>query len=78
MEHLPVAALWVLVGIAAVWDLAERRIPNSLVLTGLLLGAAFMTQAGGLAGLGQSFLGAAACLVALILPFTSGSSAAET
>jgi len=57
------------VGLAAVWDLAQRRIPNWLVASGLLLGFAFQAQSSGFVGLGLSFLGAAAALAALIGPF---------
>jgi prepilin peptidase CpaA len=56
-------------GIAAVWDIAQRRIPNWLIVSGLLLGIAFQTQSGGLAGLGLALLGAATALGALIGPF---------
>jgi prepilin peptidase CpaA len=57
------------VGLAAVWDLAQRRIPNWLVVSGLLLGFAFQAQSSGFAGLGSSVLGAAVALVTLIGPF---------
>jgi prepilin peptidase CpaA len=57
------------VGLAAVWDLAHRRIPNWLVVSGLLFGLAFQAQSGGLVGLGLSTLGALAALAALIAPF---------
>lgn len=63
------AVLAVLVGLATVWDLSQRRIPNPLIVVGLLLGAALHTQASGFAGLGLSFLGAAVALAALIVPF---------
>jgi prepilin peptidase CpaA len=66
---LPTLTLWVLVGLAAGWDVAQRRIPNALILTGLLLGAALRTQAGGLAGLGSCVGGAAVALALLFLPF---------
>lgn len=61
--------LWLLVGLAAVWDVSQRRIPNRLVVIGLLLGAAFQTQSSGIAGLGLALLGAATGLALLILPF---------
>ena len=38
MLALPDAALWILVGLAAVWDTVQRRVPNGLILTGLILG----------------------------------------
>ena len=61
--------LWSLVGVAALWDISWRRIPNPLILTGLLLGLAFQTQAGGITGLGSGVLGAAFALAVLIGPF---------
>jgi Flp pilus assembly protein protease CpaA len=61
--------LWALVGVAAVWDVAQRRIPNPLILTGLLLGLALEARSGGLAGLGFSFLGGVTALGVLIVPF---------
>jgi prepilin peptidase CpaA len=66
---LPTLTLWLLVGLAAAWDVAQRRIPNGLILTGLLLAAALRTQSDGLVGLGSSFLGAAMALTVLFLPF---------
>lgn len=56
-------------GLAAVWDLAERRIPNWLIVSGLLLGFAFSAQTSGLTGLGFALLGAAVALLVLIGPF---------
>ena len=61
--------LWSLVGVAALWDVAYRRIPNALVATGLVLGLALEARAGGFAGLGLSFLGAVVALGLLIVPF---------
>jgi Flp pilus assembly protein protease CpaA len=63
--------LSVLMITAATWDVWQRRIPNPLILAGLLLGAALGFQEGGLAGPGQSLLGAAVALLALILPFVT-------
>ena len=37
---LATTVLWVLVGLATVWDVAQRRIPNRLVLVGLFSGMA--------------------------------------
>ncbi|MBK7755120.1 MAG: prepilin peptidase [Deltaproteobacteria bacterium] len=51
---------------SAGWDLAKRRIPNPLILFGLLLGLAFGGVTGGLNGLGFAFLGA---VVAFALTF---------
>ena len=55
-------------GAACVTDLRWRRIPNLMVLSGLCAGFALNAWAGGLLGLGRSFLGAALGLV-LFLPF---------
>ncbi len=69
MPELPTAILWVLVGLAAIWDVAQRRIPNRLVLVGLLAGTGLAAWSGGFAGLGRSLLGAATALAILLLPF---------
>jgi prepilin peptidase CpaA len=61
--------LWLLVGLAAAWDISQRRIPNKLILIGLVSGITLQTQIGGLAGLGLSLLGAACGLGLLIVPF---------
>lgn len=61
--------LLALVALAALWDITQRRVPNALIAAGLLGGFALATQAGGLSGLGFSFLGAAFALVLLIGPF---------
>lgn len=61
--------LFALVGLAAIWDAVQRRIPNPLVLTGLVAGGALKTQASGLPGLGSSLLGAGVALALLIVPF---------
>ena len=55
--------------VAAAWDVAQRRIPNPLIVVGLLLGLAFQVQASGLMGLAVGLGGAATALVALIAPF---------
>ena len=52
--------------VSAGWDLAKRRIPNPLILFGLMLGLAFGGVTGGLNGLGFAFLGA---VVAFALTF---------
>lgn len=61
--------LWLLVGLAAAWDISQRRIPNRLIAIGLVSGIVLQTQIGGLAGLGLSLLGAACGLGLLIGPF---------
>ncbi len=57
------------VGIAAAWDLASRRIPNPLIVSGLLLGAALQLQGHGWGGLGAGLGGATTALLLLIGPF---------
>lgn len=59
-------ALGLVLIVSAGWDLAKRRIPNPLILFGLLLGLAFGGLTGGLNGLGFAFLGA---VVAFALTF---------
>jgi|APHig6443718053_1056840.scaffolds.fasta_scaffold00507_18 prepilin peptidase CpaA len=59
-------ALGLVLIVSAGWDLAKRRIPNPLILFGLLLGLAFGGVTGGLNGLGFAFLGA---VVAFALTF---------
>ena len=66
---LATVTLWALVGTAAAWDITQRRIPNGLILTGLLLGIGFQAQLGGLAGLGFGLFGAIVALAVLIVPF---------
>ncbi len=62
-------ALLLHAGLAAVWDIAQRRIPNWLIVSGLLFGFAFSAQSSGLAGLGVAFLGSLVALLVLIGPF---------
>ncbi|MEY3213389.1 MAG: hypothetical protein RIT28_3870 [Pseudomonadota bacterium] len=59
-------ALGLVLIVSAGWDLAKRRIPNPLILFGLLLGFGLGLMTGGLQGLGFAFLGA---LVAFALTF---------
>jgi prepilin peptidase CpaA len=59
----------VLLSVVAGWtDLRSRRIPNWLTVSGLVIGIAANTAAGGWGGLKTSLLGAAVGL-ALLLPF---------
>lgn len=69
MSVLPDIILWTLVGLAAVWDSAQRRVPNGLILAGLVLGCALQAQAHGFVGLGHAILGAAVPLAILVGPF---------
>lgn len=61
--------LWVLVGIAAAWDLTQRRIPNALIAVGLLLGPALQVQTHGPMGIVHALIGMAIALGILIGPF---------
>lgn len=67
--NLPILVLSVIMVLAAAWDVAQRRIPNPLVASGLLLGLAFgLQQAGGM-GLLHALAGATVALLALLGPF---------
>jgi prepilin peptidase CpaA len=70
LENVTLVSLsaFILAIAAGVTDLCSRRIPNRLVLAGFVLGLAFNTRAGGVAGLGWSLAGAGLGL-ALFLPF---------
>ena len=68
---LATTVLWVLVGLATVWDVAQRRIPNRLVLVGLFSGMALQAWSDGIVGLGLSALGGLAALLLLIGPFAA-------
>lgn len=61
--------LWALVGLAAIWDATQRRIPNALILAGLFLGPALHLGHSGLPGLLFSLSGAAFALGVLLIPF---------
>ncbi len=47
----------ILVTVAAVYDIRYRRIPNWLVLTGIIAGFAFNSYSDGLSGLGRAAAG---------------------
>lgn len=58
MEQMsPVIVLLGLLGIAVVNDVRRHRIPNLLVVLGLVLGLSSQAYAGGVAGLGDGALG---------------------
>lgn len=57
LQSVAVALLSGLLGIAVVSDLRNHRIPNLLVLLGLVLGVVGQTYAFGLIGLGHALLG---------------------
>lgn len=56
-----------LLGVAVVSDLLRHRIPNMLVLVGLVLGLIGQMYSGGVSGLGDSLLGILICF-SLFLP----------
>ena len=45
-----------LLGVAVVSDLRRHRIPNLLILVGLVLGLAGQTYSGGISGMGDGLL----------------------
>lgn len=51
---------------AVYWDIRERRVPNKVVLSGLLTAFVFHTLASGLPGLGAAFAGALTGLLVLL------------
>ena len=57
LQIAPVVLLLGLLGVAVVSDLRNHRIPNLLVLVGLVLGMVGQTWAFGFVGLGHSLLG---------------------
>ncbi len=61
-----------LTAIAALWDWETKRIPNELVLTGLVIGLVVGAYSAGLVGLGHALLGALVGLAALYYPWTRG------
>ncbi len=61
-----------LTGVAALWDLQTKRIPNALVLIGLVAGLLAALNTAGLVGLGHALLGAAVGLGVLFIPWTQG------
>ena len=67
-----VIALWILLGASCVTDIRSRRIPNVLILVGLLVGLFSQVQLDGLVGLGLGVLGAFLALLVLGLPFAAG------
>ena len=66
------AALALVVVAATVWDVRQRRIPNGLVLLGLLAGLGLGAVGGGLVGLGAALAGAGVAFLVLIFPFSRG------
>lgn len=63
------ALLLVLILVSGFWDLKERKIPNKVTFTGILIGILFNTLTGGFLGLLQSIIGLLAGLAIFFLPF---------
>ena len=57
MEHVVASVLLGLLGIAVVSDLRHHRIPNLLIVLGLVLGLAAQAYSSGVAGVGNGLLG---------------------
>lgn len=70
------AVLLGLLGIAVASDLWRHRIPNLLVLSGLVAGLAFQAYLSGLAGVGAGVLGMSICAVVFMPLYAFGGMAA--
>lgn len=66
------ALLLLLVAASGFFDLKERKIPNKITFTGILIGILFNIITGGWTGLLQSILGMFAGLAIFFLPFVMG------
>jgi prepilin peptidase CpaA len=64
-------SLLVLLFIAAGFDVIQRRIPNALIITGVVIAAAFASLAG-FSGIGKMAAGLLAALVVLLPVYASG------
>jgi prepilin peptidase CpaA len=64
--------LLMLVAVSGFFDLKERKIPNKITFTGILIGVLFNLITGGWMGLLQSLLGMFAGLAIFFLPFVMG------
>ena len=64
--------LLLLVSLSAAFDAKERRIPNKITLTGILLGLVFNLIMGGWTGLLNSFFGMLAGIAIFFIPFVFG------
>lgn len=64
--------LLVLILVSGFWDLKERKIPNKITFTGILIGLIFNTITGGWTGLLQGIFGLFAGLAIFFLPFVMG------
>lgn len=66
------ALLLVLIFASGFWDLKERKIPNKITFSGILIGILFNLITGGWTGLTQAVLGLFAGLAIFFLPFAMG------
>jgi len=72
MDALRDVALTTFLGLAVFWDLAERRIPNLLVLAATLTALVLAWSIGGPVGALWSLAGLGCGLGVLLVPFASG------
>lgn len=66
------ALLMALITVSGFFDLKERRIPNKITFTGILIGILFNLYSGGWMGLLQGVFGMFAGLAIFFLPFVMG------
>ena len=66
------ALLLMLITAAGFFDFKERKIPNIITFTGILIGVLFNLVSGGWTGLFQGILGLFAGLAIFFLPFAMG------
>ena len=69
---LSTISLIILVTVAAIWDCVQRRIPNKLVIIGLVMGVGLALILGGLLGMAESVAGAGVGMLLLLWPFSKG------
>jgi prepilin peptidase CpaA len=72
MDWIHTTALASFLGLAALWDVRERRIPNPLVGTYAAVALGFAVAGGGTAGAARAAGGLAAGLGLLFVPFALG------
>ncbi|WP_223530365.1 prepilin peptidase [Pseudomonas sp. GL-R-19] len=75
-ELVSMVLLMGLLGVAVLSDLLRHRIPNMLVLLGLVLGLIGQMYSGGVSGLGDSLLGILICFALFLPMYASGGMAA--
>jgi prepilin peptidase CpaA len=72
MDSVRDITLMTFLGLAVFWDLAERRIPNELVLVAALAAIVVAWSVAGPMGVAWSLVGLAAGLGVLLVPFATG------